>query len=106
MGAIAAEESIVKKLTAVCGKDGIKVSVRFSSPFKGVVYSDGKFINKNMFIHKSEASLLENNWFRHNLVCEIFGKGKICFELLNEMIYIWDNLLHDLNVRVRRQAAF
>lgn len=37
----AAEESLVKKLSAVCGKDGIKVSVRFRHPFHGVVYSDG-----------------------------------------------------------------
>ncbi|CAL8082466.1 unnamed protein product [Orchesella dallaii] len=36
------ESSLVKKLTATCNKDGIKVSVRFNHPFTGIVYSYGK----------------------------------------------------------------
>jgi len=37
------ESSLVKKLTATCNKDGIKVSVRFNHPFTGIVYSYGYY---------------------------------------------------------------
>ncbi|ODN02014.1 hypothetical protein Ocin01_04671 [Orchesella cincta] len=37
------ESSLVKKLTATCSKDGIKVNVRFNHPFTGIVYSYGHY---------------------------------------------------------------